>query len=798
MKSAVKILLLFLLLIVVLAGLSIYWTWFQLIPSLDKTVRIDGLEEEVTVIWDEFQIPHITAGSESDAYAVMGYLHARDRLWQMNRQLYKLEGLHTQMIDRNLLDLDRFYLTMNFGAVARDQFRELPERDQRLLAAYAMGINAFIDNNEKRLPLEFTLSNTIPLSWEPWHAIGVQLLWSWEQQQAFWTKPALFHLNGYEDDDIIRLLTTLEAPTDQHFDRGIPTADSSAIANLTDDWLAFARTSRSAQDRYSGTGFAMSTQSPEPFSVLKVHHESALQLPDQGYEMIVEVQDRIRAGITIPGFPVMLTGQNESVSWALMPLPADDGYFFSGSLFEEPVDGPVDWKTDIQYEELLSDDVQANRRILTFQDGSEYQLVTFSAKNRPVVAHSVPDNRYLAFDWTGFDTFADFGAYHDLALTRTLSDLEAVARRIHHPAVQILATDKKEAGLFPAGNIFSIETPFAIHDGTIPADVENASSLFPSTVRGDGRPVFFLESWRDVPAVSNNLFFKPWDRADRYLELFSDAPFSRLPELITDTWIQDVYSPFAASLASSLVSSLESVQEGDTIVAMALPYLQNWNHEYRANETAATLFEVFLGKSAQLLYRNYMDHDRYAALYTSSDIPISAVSLLLQEPEHWPASHSMTYSDWIHTSMKEAVRYLISTYGEEPHAWQWNPVVSPSIMPVLFDATTKRSFPARAAARSLFKTNELHVSGAPHTIHASHTKANEELRLTGTSTLKRIMKNTPHKEFHGILSTGQSGNVFSDHFDDQNPLWQNGNMRHVRIPDVRSQQPGQHDQLFIP
>ena len=797
MKSALKIFLLFLLLFVIISGLSIYWTYFKLIPSSDRTVTLSGLQQDVEVNWDAYQVPHINASRETDAFAVMGYIHARDRLWQMTRHQHKLEGLHTREFGESLLDLDRFYLTMAFGEQARQTYDQLSSREQTVLRAYANGINEYIENNRRHLPLEFTLGNANPITWEPWHAVGVQLLWKWQFQQSFWTKLALYPLQAAVDDTLTRQLTGMDIPHEVTFGNAPPDIDPDVNARLSRNFLSFTERVYPSRTGFHGTGFAVARQSPRPVSVVSMLQESKFTIPDQGYEIVVQVGDNRRSGITIPGFPVMIHGQNAFLAWSLHPLPADDGDFFSGELFSDPSDGPVNWKTDAGIIDILSDEITLERRILTMQSGAEYQLVTKKSHGRPVVAVSEDDNRYLAFDWSGLEIAADFGSYLALADARSIGDLENAVSRIQSPGIQVLtATQDGHAGRLTGGTTLTRTQPLKLRT---PEDLSarmDASAPFPSVISSEGEPVFLLEQTAD-PANYITIFSPPWDRSQRYLELMEDTPAASFSQQASGGWNRDANSLFAATLTPVILQRLE-LAATDTLIAQVLPYLRNWNYEFRPTETAATLFEHFLHQASLNLYQQYFNDDQIRMLFTAPAIPLSAVSRLLQNPEEWPEDHHQTHLEWVTDSMKEVVHYLSETIGQQAYDWQWNHVMSHPFEPVFYEPTVSQNISARLASRNLYQMGDFSISGTSHTIRSSHVNYNNKTELSGLTTQERVMFLSPENKHYSILSTGQSGNVFSRHHDDQYLLWQKKELREQAFEPRQDETTFKHHQRFVP
>ena len=806
--STVRIVILFIVLIVVISGLSVYWTFYRVVPSQDDAVTLSTLKGEVTVEWHSHQVPRIRANNQEDLFAAMGYLHARDRLWQMTRKQYKLEGLHSREISEAMADTDRFFLTMSFGAMAREVYQKLPQPEKDLLDAYARGVNGFIEMHHRHLPPEFSLSDVRPVTWDPWHSIGVLILWSWEQQQSFWAKPSLAYLDYIEDNATIRALTGVNSSKELLWGSGRPSIEKDAYFMLLNEFYRLTEPVSPPQSGLAGTGAAFAGSGPEPFGILGYTRESLLTLPDKGYEMILEMQNEWQYGITLPGLPVFIGGQNEHLAWKILPLVSDHGYFFTGELFRDKPSLPVDWENDPGIQDRLNPELTLSRHILQQRHGGEMMIVTKKADHRPVVAVSEQHNRYLAFEWPVPVRTEDIVGLFGIRNVSGPQQLQQIAESLSTPPVQILyTTTDGQTGRITGGRLVTDSQPFRINETgesnaslvTVPASAILSHQHHPA-----GNPVAFIE--QPVAAytgsVGKSVFAPPWDRSQRILQHFENTPRDQISSVVIGGWLSDTYSSYAAELTPVILSLLEDTHSGidtDPLLELAIPYLRNWNYKFDPHETAATIFQLFQKNASRNLYRHWLEDREINMLFKTPNILYSAVYQLLIHPERWPASHPYSHREWISVSMRETLEYLASNYGNEPHAWQWNRVVRGSFLPLLFDETRKKSRSARMAERNLFQPEGIIVSGAPHSTKAVHSIHNSRAisKAAGT-TMKGVMVVQPEQSFHSVLSTGQSGNLFSGYFSDQFKLWNQGTLKQpvplspYQTPDI------QNTQRFIP
>ena len=125
------------------------------------------------VLRDRWGVPHIYAQSAPDLFLAQGYVHAQDRLWQMELQRRIGHGRLAEVFGEVALDTDRFVRVMGFARVARRELDLLSDEARAAVDAYVRGVNAFLEHNRGRLPVEFALLRLAP---EPWRPVDV-LVW---------------------------------------------------------------------------------------------------------------------------------------------------------------------------------------------------------------------------------------------------------------------------------------------------------------------------------------------------------------------------------------------------------------------------------------------------------------------------------------------------------------------------------------------------------------------------------------------------------------------------------------------
>ncbi|MBM3556594.1 MAG: penicillin acylase family protein, partial [Alphaproteobacteria bacterium] len=169
--------------LVIVIGLSAGGGWLWLrgsLPNHAGEFKVQGLGEAVRIVRDRNGIPHIQAKSRNDAFFTLGFVHAQDRLWQleMNRRIGA--GRLAEMLGEAALPTDRFLRTLGVHALAERTFPRLTQDAQAAFNAYAAGINAHIASRKGALPPEFLILGVKPEPWKPADSIVWMKMMAWD------------------------------------------------------------------------------------------------------------------------------------------------------------------------------------------------------------------------------------------------------------------------------------------------------------------------------------------------------------------------------------------------------------------------------------------------------------------------------------------------------------------------------------------------------------------------------------------------------------------------------------------
>lgn len=307
----------------VLAGLAaalaaplagIVYLWRRPLPVIQGNLRLAALRAPVEIIRDRWGVPHIYAQNDDDLFFAQGFVHAQDRLWQMELNRRIPAGRLAEIVGEFAYSTDRLLRILGVYRAAENDYARLSENGQRILERYARGVNTFLDTHFNKLPLEFTLLRFAPEPWRPQDSLAWAKMMSWGQGlnwDAELLRAAILDKLGPEraarllaqdlsDANPIILNHTPIAGLDRlrsEFHAARPWLDLIAPMGMSNNWVV--------DGAKSATGKPLLANDPH----------LPLQIPSIWYEAHLHSPELQAAGATLPGAPTIILGHNAEIGW---------------------------------------------------------------------------------------------------------------------------------------------------------------------------------------------------------------------------------------------------------------------------------------------------------------------------------------------------------------------------------------------------------------------------------------------------------------------------------------------------
>ena len=542
------------------ARVGLTWLSRRRLPRVDGVLHVAGPEGAVEVLRDRWGVPHIYAESEHDLYFAQGFVHAQDRLWQMDLNRRLVAGRLAEVLGSDALQLDRWIRTLRMRWVAEQEAQALPEPMRDLLEAYAAGVNACAAQG--RLPVEFALLGYRPEPWEPADTLswGKMMSWSlsvnWEAEllrQRLVDRLGPEREAELEPDSLGRCPTII--PTDSGAADAVNAAAASALgrAEAARTFAGPSALDGVGSDNWVVAGARSETGAP----LLANDMHLGLDLPAIWYENHLVCGDLNLTGITFPGVPGVVSGHNGHVAWGFT-----NGFADVQDLYIEHLRHTDDGRVEAEFRGAW-EEAQVFReefRVKGAEPVTEDVIVT---RHGPIINSLVGDfggEAPLALRWTSLEPDQLMVALHAMNHADDCASFREALRLWSAPIQNMVYADTQGAIAYSLPGRIPIR---AKGDGRLPVPGWSGDYEWTGYIPFDELP-HMLNPPKGYIATANNRIvddayphflgydYCVGDRAQRIVELLEDR------ERIDRDYIQrmqsDLVAPHARKMAGFLAS----------------------------------------------------------------------------------------------------------------------------------------------------------------------------------------------------------------------------------------------------
>ncbi|MEK7210156.1 MAG: penicillin acylase family protein [Candidatus Binatota bacterium] len=771
----------------VLRPLLRYWAR-KAKPSTQGTLLIPGLREAVRVLWDPYAIPHLFADNEHDLFLAQGYLHAQERLWQMDINRRLLSGRLAEVLgekpvpwkelsirfrNNSTVDLDYFIRLMGIRRAACASLTLLPEEYVDRLLAYGEGVNRYIETHFKSLPLEFRLLRYQPEPWRPEDSLTIAKGFAFFLSTSLFTRltwSALTEkLKGQEAK--LKSLSPCYPPGGPGITRFVAEEAREILRFVSgtfqqSDWALGNQGSNNwvIAPRRSSTGMPILCNDPH----------LRMTLPSVWYLMHLHATRSNREndeyevwGGSIPGAPFIHLGHNRRIAWGVTAALCDDGELYREKLHSSESDRYLagnQWVKMACTEEKIG-----------ISGGKTVKKTVRFTRHGPVISDfskngNGPPEEVLAFKWTAHDPSEEFRCLYGVNRARDWDEFLQSLSYQTAPALNYVYADiTGNIGYSLAGKVPLRPYPPSLLPlpgwsgefewrGHIPFGELPRLYNPPEGVIATANNRIADESY---PYYLSDLFDPPY-RIRRIKELLSankKLSLERMAEIQSDT-----VSVHAKELLGILKADLEEIARKDPSLYEIIVKLSAWNGECSESSPEAALFHVF----HQRLMRNLLVPDlgqelylAYTEIFNQSLAPIDQILRDSRSP--W--FDSCPRQSLVEKSLREAQEELIQRLGADRKEWSWAK---------LHTLTLRHPFARSKILSPLFSIGPLPSPGDGVTINMGFYRHSNPFEHVVGPSLRMIIDPGDWKRSRFILPSGQSGDCFSPHYRDQTRLWQRG------------------------
>jgi penicillin G amidase len=627
------------LLIAVLAGGVLWLT----LPPDDQTADIPGLSAPVTVGFDADGVPRIRAANEQDAAAALGFVHARDRMFQMDMMRRNASGRLSEIAGPATLRLDRMMRTLGLRRHAVQDLSTLPADTRALLEAYARGVNAWIAARGRFAAPEFLLLG-VPEPWRP----ADSLLWA--KTMGLWLSMnerqelARLPLTGRLPQQMIEELWPAGRNPATRTDAALPPAVRQAAAGVLRALPAFPAPftlPASASNEWAVDGRHTATGAP----LLAGDPHLAFGFPSIWYLARIDIPGHVLAGATAPGVPFLVIGHNERIAWTFTSTDAD-----VQDVFIEPADAAFTVR-----EERIGIRGQPDE-VLTVRETRHGPVISdLDNKDGPVLAVAMGN---LQPD--------DTAAAGLLALNRAISVAQAgeSAAAIMSPVQNLLVADRQTIGLFTTGRI----PVRAAGDGSAPVPGDGSHD-WTGWLSGDQLPHIIAPASGRLINANEPVELPGFEQVMMSHDVFGDWRARRIRTLLqaserhTAAGFAAFQADVRSSFAEQVLPSLLALSGATGIAAQALDLLRGWDGRMTIDTPQPLIFNAWIA-------RFFADVRASAGIGSAVGGPVPDFVAFVLSPDgtHWCGGPC---GPMLRGALTSATDDLRQRFGNDPAAWRW-------------------------------------------------------------------------------------------------------------------------------
>ena len=834
--------------ILVLAGMLAAGGYFYLrrsLPQIDGAATVAGLTAPIDIIRDADAIPHVFAANKADALFGLGYVHAQDRLWQMELQRRIGHGRLSEVLGAAALPQDRFLRTVGFGRAAKSAWASTPESAKQQIGAYVAGVNAFISTHHgSRLPPEFSLLRFEP---EPWSGVDVLV---WVKMMA-WDLSANYAFELLRHDLAravgpermaqlmpaypiagLSILQNRPEGADESAGAGGATQPGANPAALTSkspsylpdlphpprrlpSWSAALAASLSQGDPVvrdvllgsaKGEGLGSNnwvvdgTLSASGKPLLANDPHLSARLPSTWYLAHVTGGDFEMIGATLPGTPAVALGRNRDIAWGATNVAADveDLYLeklndagthaeFRGA--QEPLT-IIPETIVVKGAEAVHLNVRVTRHGPLVSDAINANNAASSTEPKPPVLEP------LAFRWTALDgddsTVAAFLKLND---ARDWDQFTGALREFVTPSQNFVYADVNgHIGYYAPGRI-----PIrASGDGSIPAEGWSGNAEWTGWIPFEELPHLYdppehfivTANHRPAPPSYRYLLGLEWPepyRAQRIHDLLSGVREDGTRgdrKLTADDFARiqaDTLSLHAKALLPLLLSHAQP-DAGPQQQAVAL--LQKWDGASGPDSGAAAIFGAWFHYLAPVLAADDLGKplaDRYSERFTF--VTRFIVRTLSSNDSTWCDDKTTDAQETCDDAVTKALREAVADLTER---------LGSDISRWRWDSVHRAVFPHQGldAVKALrpILSRSVPNGGDWSTVNVAPAAAEAPYDQKQLPGYREIIDLSPANDSRFLDAVGQSGHFLSPHYDDFLGDWRAVRHKKMRMerPDVEA------------
>jgi len=742
------------------------------LPKIRGTVRLKGLHGAVEILRDRWSIPHIYATTTADALFAQGYVHAQERLWQMDFNRRVVSGRLSEILGKVGLGADRVMRTMGFRRTAEEEVSTLSEPVSSLVRNYCAGVNAWIETarEKQKFPVEFSLLGYEPETWQLADILGWGKLMSWtlagNWETEFLRGRLVEHLGAEKAAE-------LEITSGETWAAVLDAAGLNGRLEEIDPTGGF--TGAKAGEGAGSNNWVIHgsrTTSGKPLLANDMHMD--LTAPAIWFENHLASPDLEITGLSLPGCPFVVTGHNRHLAWGF-----SNGFADVQDLYEEHIRTSPDGIREYEYigqwypVHIREEEIQVKG-----EDPVKHEVV--ATRHGPVInllfEQAYPSAPPLALRWTAFEHETTIQAIHGMNTARTCAEFHQALRYFNGPVQNIVYADHLGSIGYTLNGRIPVRTR---GDGSVPVPGWTGEYEWSGYVPFEEQP-HMEDPARGFIATANNVQTRAEgdyfigrdycsaDRAARICELIEAQP------TIDIEYIQKMHFDQVSISARVFASHIADLQVSDPDLGEIIHQMQTWDGKLTPDSALAAIFQAAIRQALQLILTHHLGE---LGIHVQGKGPAKGLwdnhswewfIHLLEKPDSawFDLGSGEQRDDVLIRSLRLAYDYLKQELGPDWKDWTWGK---------LHTLTFRHILGSQELLSAAFNLGPVPIGGDGTTIWASFTHYYDLGQTLVCGPAFRFIADLSDLDHcWGVLAPGQSGHPGSHAYRDGIQPWFRG------------------------
>jgi len=766
-----------LLLIIVLIVVSLVIYLQTTKPKYEGEISIKNISKETTVYFDDYGVPHIYANSQKDALTVLGYVHAQDRLWQMELMKRIAPGRLSELFGTRALANDKFFAGIGIEENSEKAIAQLDKNSEtyKLAMAYVDGINQYIENG--KTPIEFQLVGVKKEKYTLKDVYNIFGFMSFSFAMAQKTDPLLTDIRDQYGMDYLK---------DFGIDGSLGTVQLKSYKGSSNDYAEISKSVASLLNNspippfIGSNSWVIGAPKTKNGKVIFANDPHiGFSQPCTWYEAHIVTPDYEMYGYYLAGTPFPLLGHNRNYAYGLTMFENDDLDLFQE---EENPNNPSEYKTGDGYKKYT-----IRQKIIRVKDSASVTLHVKETIHGPIMnglLTTLTSKKSIAMSWIYTQQKNQIlEAVHALSHSKSVSDFYNGVSLIAAPGLNVMYGDaQNNIAWITSGKLYKLDQSVNgnfIRNGANGIDDKKEFLDFSKNPSAINPPWNYVYSSNNQPeAIDGYLYpgyYLPKDRAQRINGLLQSK--SKWTSSDVQTMINDNTSATASDLMGSWTTVLN--KNGSATEQKALQILQNWKGTNNLTDVAPTIFNKWLYFYLQDTFKDELGEDNFNAFLGTHIMKQTIGAQSQNATSPWwddvtTKNRKETRTEILNKSFQQAVASLQKQLGTNVHDWTWNKV-----------HTLEHQHPIGKikALRGFFNVGPFEVPGSNEVINnlLFTYSDNSKNEVKGGPSTRRIIDFSDVENSVSILPTGQSGNPMSKHYSDQAEMYAQGKFRKMKM-----------------